>query len=107
MALPLTELLLDAFGPDNDSGAPGGAGSFGRPSLRRDSSPDVLDAALVRRLRAGDGSAYEDAIRTYYEWLRGVAMRFVGSSVAAEEIVDGAFVRAWERRESFTLETRL
>jgi RNA polymerase sigma-70 factor (ECF subfamily) len=68
---------------------------------------DARDAELVAQLRRGDGDAYEEAIRAYYAWLHAVAMSYVASPVIAEDIVDGAFERMWERHELLAPETRL
>jgi RNA polymerase sigma-70 factor (ECF subfamily) len=102
MAVPLIELWFGAGDSDTASSAPSrdAAGFRGHTTTE-------MDEALVRRLRADDGTAYTDAIRAYYEWLYDVARRFVGSDVVAEEIVDGAFERVWERRSSLAPDTTL
>jgi RNA polymerase sigma factor (sigma-70 family) len=108
MAVPFLELW---FGSDHEN-----AGEHGRTLTRSGTHSvrpatgardHVRDSVLVRRFREGDGTAYPDAIHTYYPWLRGVALRFVASELAAEEIVDGAFARAWESRNSFAPDTTL
>jgi RNA polymerase sigma-70 factor (ECF subfamily) len=106
MALPITELLLAAYSAAED-GDHAHDNERRRAARTHTTTSTVDDADLVRRFRAGDGAAYEAAIRAYYEWLRAVAFGYVRSDVLAEEIVDSAFARAWERRGALAVDTRL
>jgi RNA polymerase sigma-70 factor (ECF subfamily) len=109
MALPIAELLLGAYTSDDEGRERAIVRVSSRvgTSLASRASADAADAALVARLRVGDGDAYEDAIRTYYTWLHGVAMSYVPSAIVAEEIVDGAFARLWERHALLNETTKL
>ena len=59
-------------------------------------SPDGAD--LLDRVRDGDPSAFEWLLRANWAPLVGYAARIVGDVDAAEDVVQEAFVRFWERR---------
>jgi RNA polymerase sigma-70 factor (ECF subfamily) len=59
-------------------------------SVRADS-----DAALVRRVLAGDAEAYAGLVARYQERLSRYAFRMLGNSADAEEAVQDAFVRGY------------
>jgi RNA polymerase sigma-70 factor (ECF subfamily) len=50
-------------------------------------APGSKDAELVGRLRAGDEAAFRDLVRQMHRALEKLALAFVGSPAAAEEVV--------------------
>lgn len=63
--------------------------------------PDTIpiDAANVKRLKAGDSAAFEALFDKYYPRLYYFALRYMKQSIDAEEIVQDIFVKIWEHRE--------
>ena len=53
---------------------------------------------LVARIRAGDEAAFEAMFRAYYDPLCRHVASYLGSRDAAEDAVQGLFVRIWEDR---------
>src|SRR5881409_2156269 len=53
------------------------------------------DAALVRRVRAGDTAAYADLVARYRDRLGRYALHMLGNREDAEEALQDAFVRAY------------
>jgi len=53
---------------------------------------------LVARIRAGDEAAFESMFRAYYDPLCRHVAPYLGSRDAAEDAVQGVFVRIWEDR---------
>jgi RNA polymerase sigma-70 factor (ECF subfamily) len=53
---------------------------------------------LVPRIRAGDEAAFEAMFRAYYDPLCRYVAAYLGSRDAAEDAVQGVFVRIWEDR---------
>jgi len=53
------------------------------------------DAALVRRVRAGDTDAYADLVARYRDRLGRYALHMLGNREDAEEALQDAFVRAY------------
>src|SRR6266516_5540062 len=53
---------------------------------------------LVARIRAGDEAAFEAMFRAYYDPLCRHVAPYLGSRDAAEDAVQGMFVRIWEDR---------
>src|SRR2546427_13307097 len=64
-----------------------------RPSASRVPSHDWTE-----RIRAGDEAAFEAMFRTYYDRLCRYVAPYLGSRDAAEDAVQGVFVRIWEDR---------
>lgn len=58
-------------------------------------------------LQKGNVYAYELIFRRYYLGLCGFAARFVQQPETAEEIVQNIFLKLWEKRHSFSIETSL
>lgn len=68
------------------------------------SEPD--DHALVRRARNGDIRAFEQLYRQHVGRVHGAVWRLSGMNpTRAEELTQDAFVRAWEKLESFRFES--
>jgi RNA polymerase sigma-70 factor (ECF subfamily) len=59
------------------------------------------DATLVRALNAGDAAAFEQLFHAEYQGLVTYVTRRTGARWDAEELVQGVFVRLWERRATF------
>src|SRR6266496_6273697 len=62
------------------------------------SAPRESRHDLVARIRAGDEAAFEAMFRTYYDPLCRYVSACLGSRDAAEDAVQGVFVRIWEDR---------
>ena len=62
------------------------------------------DAQLRLRLREGDRSAFEHAVKSMGPRLLGIARRIVGESAAAEDIVQDAFIKLWTHRDGLRAE---
>ena len=68
-------------------------------ALRDDrSTPRESWRDLVARIRAGDEAAFEAMFRAYYDPLCRHVAPYLGSRDAAEDAVQGLFVRIWEER---------
>jgi len=68
-------------------------------ALRDDrSTPRESWRDLVARIRAGDEAAFEAMFRAYYDPLCRHVAPYLGSRDAAEDAVQGLFVRIWEDR---------
>jgi RNA polymerase sigma-70 factor, ECF subfamily len=61
------------------------------------------DGELVRQVRQGDLEAYGDLVRRYQGSVFGVCFRMLGDRQEAEDLVQDAFIRGYERLESFDL----
>src|SRR6476659_6337528 len=65
---------------------------------------DVVDAALVERVRGGDVDAYDELVRRHLRRAHAVAWRLLGNSEDAEDLVQDAFIQALDRIDSFDIE---
>ena len=64
------------------------------------------DAALVRRAAAADIAAFEQLYRRHHARMHGVIARLVGQAGArAEDLLQEAFVRAWQALPAFRFES--
>ena len=61
---------------------------------------DVVDA-LVARARQGDLQAFNALVARFQEGVYGLTLRMLGSSQPAEDATQEAFIRAWQRLETF------
>jgi RNA polymerase sigma-70 factor (ECF subfamily) len=71
-------------------------------------APAVLserDATLVQALHCGDAAAFEQLFHAEYQGLVTYVTRRTGAQWDAEELVQGVFVRLWERRATFAPRT--
>ena len=68
------------------------------PSAHDDPRPDAL---LLARLASDDASALETLLARYWSPLTTFVARVTGSVEAAEDAVQDAFCRLWERRRSW------
>ena len=65
-------------------------------------APNVPDdAALIARLRAGDQNAMSDLYDRYSAVVYGVALRVLGDTMAAEDVLQEVFLRLWRNPQSF------
>jgi RNA polymerase sigma-70 factor, ECF subfamily len=66
-------------------------------------SPPATDlgGALVRRAQEGDVDAFEGLYRRNVGRVYALCLRMTGDSVAAEELTQSVWVRAWERLDTF------
>lgn len=71
----------------------------------RERAVNAGDAAsiedLVERAKGGDTRAFEEVYRRTSERVYALCLRMAGDAQRAEELVQDAFVRAWERLGSF------
>lgn len=72
----------------------------------RAESPERLavaerDGALIERARAGDSAAFDTLVRLYMEQAYRVAYRVVGHQQDAEDLVQEAFLSAYQYLDSF------
>ena len=73
----------------------------GVPRLGAERDTVTADEALVRRARAGDMAAFEALYRRYAGRIHGLCLRMTGSTAAAEDCVQEAFVQAWQNLDRF------
>jgi RNA polymerase sigma-70 factor, ECF subfamily len=59
------------------------------------------DDALVGRVRAGDLDAFEPLYRAHGGRVYALCLRMTGDAALAAELTQDAFVRAWERLDSY------
>ena len=60
---------------------------------------------LVDEIRRGNEAAFEKIFRRYYRPLCLFSTKILGDDETAEEVVQDFFVKLWERREGFMVET--
>lgn len=65
----------------------------------RSMDPDAQLSDWCRRIRSGDATAFEALFRALHPGLVRFAAGFAESAAAADDLVQEAFVRIWERRE--------
>ena len=59
------------------------------------------DAALIARLRAGDEHAMADLYDRYSGIVYGVALRVLGDTTAAEDVLQEVFLQLWRHPQAF------
>jgi RNA polymerase sigma-70 factor (ECF subfamily) len=65
-------------------------------------APNVPDdAVLIARLRGGDQSAMSDLYDRYSAVVYGVALRVLGDTMAAEDVLQEVFLQLWRRPGNF------
>ena len=62
-------------------------------------NPD--DAALIGRIRAGDETAMADLYDRYSGIVYGVALRVLGNTTAAEDVLQEVFLQLWRNPQAF------
>ncbi|NDV85894.1 sigma-70 family RNA polymerase sigma factor [Aurantimonas aggregata] len=63
------------------------------------------DAAIVRRMAAGDQGALRQLVSRHGGGLQGFCLRFLGNAADAEEVVQDVFFRAWRFADRYRPET--
>src|SRR5471030_2330020 len=59
------------------------------------------ERALIARIRAGDESAMSDLYDRYSGIVYGVALRVLGNTMAAEDVVQEVFLQLWRNPQAF------
>jgi len=59
------------------------------------------EAALVERIRSGDETAMEDMYDRYSGIVYGVALRVLGNTTAAEDVLQEVFLQLWRNPDAF------
>ncbi|HMS43779.1 MAG TPA: sigma-70 family RNA polymerase sigma factor [Pyrinomonadaceae bacterium] len=62
---------------------------------------EITGAELVRRARAGDGTAWEDIVTQYSRRIFNLAFRFTSSVEAAEDLTQEVFIRIYKTLEQY------
>jgi RNA polymerase sigma factor (sigma-70 family) len=76
-------------------------------SWSEDSAYHDDDTGLVQRARNGDRAAFEALYRRHRDRIYGLLWRLAGGDAAlAEDLLQEAFVRAWQKLDSFRGESR-
>jgi RNA polymerase sigma-70 factor (ECF subfamily) len=63
--------------------------------------PDSSDAALIARIRAGDEDAMAQVYDRYSQIVYSVALRVLGDTGAAEDMMQEIFMQLWRKPQSF------
>ncbi|MHA6801953.1 RNA polymerase sigma factor [Salinifilum ghardaiensis] len=58
---------------------------------------EATDAALARRIAAGDAAAFEIIVHRYAPGVRALALRMLDDRIEAEDVTQDVFVTAWRR----------
>lgn len=67
----------------------------------------AADRALIARLKAGDGEAYEEAVRVYSGRLLAVTRRILGDDEEARDALQDTFLSAFRSIATFAGDSRL
>lgn len=73
----------------------------GRPLLAGDGADQPPDAQLLRQMQAGDEAALEALYKRYAGLVFTLALRIVGDPELAREVLQDAFLRCWDGRETY------
>ncbi len=63
--------------------------------------PRSVERAQIARARSGDLSAFEALYRANVSRIYGLCLRLCGDAALAEDLTQEAFVRAWQKLDSF------
>jgi RNA polymerase sigma-70 factor (ECF subfamily) len=66
----------------------------------------ALERDLVQRAQAGDNQAFGELVEAHQKFAYNLALRGVGDTQDAEDIVQEAFVRAWKGLAGYRVEAR-
>src|SRR5262245_52455759 len=72
-----------------------------QPSLPRARQSSLTGEEIVRRVRAGETSLFEVLLRRYNQRLYRVARSILGSEIEVEDVMQEAYVRAFEHLNQF------
>lgn len=67
-------------------------------------SNQMDETALIARIRAGDDGAMGDLYDHYSGVVYGVALRVLGNTMAAEDVVQEVFLQLWRSPQAFQVE---
>jgi RNA polymerase sigma-70 factor (ECF subfamily) len=84
-----------------DAAAVSGIGSDPGSAAAQRAAALERDAALIRRVREGDSSAFDGLVQAYMRPAFQMAYRVVGHREDAEDLVQEAFLAAYQYLESF------
>jgi RNA polymerase sigma-70 factor (ECF subfamily) len=62
---------------------------------------NMEDAALIERIRSGDETAMADIYDRYSGIVYGIALRVLGSTTAAEDVLQEIFLQLWRNPQAF------
>jgi RNA polymerase sigma-70 factor (ECF subfamily) len=68
---------------------------------------DAYDHDLVQRIRVGDTTAFAEVYRTHYVPLIKIAIRYLESLDAAEDVLHDVFMALWDRRAELVVQHQL
>lgn len=77
------------------------SGPIPTPSRAEDSGHAADDYALIRRVKAGDQSAFEDLFRRHVARVYRQAFALVGNEAEAEEVVQEVFLTVYTKASQF------
>lgn len=75
--------------------APGGS------AVRPGAAGDAAVEALVARAQGGDLTAFNALVLRFQDAVYGLSLRMLGDPASAEDVAQDAFIRAWQRLETF------
>jgi RNA polymerase sigma-70 factor (ECF subfamily) len=77
-------------------------GSIGEISLEAlKTAAEINGVDLIRRARAGDGTAWEEVVSTYSRRIFNLAYRFTSSVEAAEDLTQEVFIRIYRTLDQY------
>ncbi|MHA6797964.1 RNA polymerase sigma factor [Bounagaea algeriensis] len=62
-----------------------------------DAAVEATDAALARRIAAGEAAAFELLVHRYARGVRALALRMLDDRIEAEDVTQDVFVTVWRR----------
>ncbi len=72
-----------------------------RPAVAAGAAGDPAVEALVVRAQAGDLTAFNALVLRFQDSVYGLTLRMLGDPAAAEDVTQDAFIRAWQRFETY------
>jgi RNA polymerase sigma-70 factor (ECF subfamily) len=81
--------------------APARANSREYPAVRGERDLGPSDGALLERVAARDGDAFEEIYRRYARSVYGLALRRLGDRERAEDVVQETFAAVWRSARSY------
>lgn len=72
-----------------------------QPRKNEDSALHYDESALIQRSQNGDHQAFEELYRENAAKVNGLCLRLCGQRELAEDLTQEAFVRAWQKLDSF------
>lgn len=73
----------------------------GGPATAPGAPADPAVEALVARARSGDLTAFNTLVLRFQDGVYGLTLRMLGDPAAADDATQDAFIRAWQRLETF------